>query len=228
MSTDNHHINHQQQKELRRKWHQLTCMLLMQHGFRPQKVADWGCGYGFFLNQAKTVLKAAEIRGFDGAYIDIAHFDAPADAFQPVDLNTDFPVYPCDLAVCLEVAEHLAPAQSDRIVANLCQSSNVVLFSAAIPHQEGLGHINCQYPSFWAHKFLDHGFVAVDALRPFFWANPAQAIWFRQNMMLFIELKTLMRRYGHLLGYARAPVMLDTVHPQMWESLNRQQQARAS
>ena len=224
----NHHDMHQKQKDQRRQWNQIICQALLGLGIRPQTVGDWGCGYGFFLNRAFEILKIREGRGFDGDYIDLTHFDGDSKNFYPTDLNQNFPVYPCDLAVCLEVAEHLAPEKADVIVENLCQSSNVVLFSAALPYQDGLGHINCQYPSYWAQKFLAHNFVPIDAMRQHFWSRPQQAIWFRQNMLLFIEIKTLMRHYQHLLPFITRMDYLDFVHPRLWEGSNKKIQSLTS
>jgi hypothetical protein len=217
--TPNHHKMHQKQKDQRRRWNEIICRKLQSLEIKPKKVGDWGCGYGYFLNRSFEIFNLDEGRGFDGDYIDRAFFDGDEKTLHATDLSQDFPIYPCDLAACLEVAEHLPPAQATQIVDHLCASSNIVLFSAAIPHQEGLGHINCQYPSYWAKKFLDNNFIAVDALRPSFWSNPQQAAWFRQNILLFIEVKTLMTQYQHLIPFIARMDHLDFVHPVFWESM---------
>jgi len=215
---ENHHIDHQHQRDLRRGWNQQICQALAHAGIRPKIVGDWGCGYGFFLNRVQAVFNTQQVRGFDADYVDMAYFDGDPATFQPTDLNNDFPVYPCDLAACLEVAEHLEPARSDLIVERLCQSSKIVLFSAAIPHQPGRGHINCQYSSQWAKRFLRHHYLPVDLLRTQFWGRHQQALWFRQNLLLFIELNTLMLGFPHLVEHICRLDTMDMVHPMMWES----------
>lgn len=88
------------------------------------------------------------------------------------------------LAVCLEVAEHLTEASGRRLVELLCKLSPVVLFSAAIPGQGGLGHINEQWPDYWVDRFHEHGYACSDFIRWRFWDNTAVEPWYRQNMIL--------------------------------------------
>jgi 2-polyprenyl-3-methyl-5-hydroxy-6-metoxy-1,4-benzoquinol methylase len=47
-----------------------------------------------------------------------------------------------DLVICIEVIEHLSDEAAERLVKQITNSTNVVLFSAAIPGQGGIGHIN--------------------------------------------------------------------------------------
>src|SRR5437870_2593605 len=54
-----------------------------------------------------------------------------------------------ELALCIEVAEHLPPRAGDLLVAALSQAAPAVVFSTAIPQQEGTDHINEQWPSYW-------------------------------------------------------------------------------
>jgi hypothetical protein len=74
-----------------------------------------------------------------------------------------------DLAVSLEVAEHLPEKRADRFVDLLRSLAPVVVCSAAKPQQGGLDHVNCQPQSYWIEKFERRGYRfdcgAVDALR---------------------------------------------------------------
>jgi hypothetical protein len=92
-----------------------------------------------------------------------------------------------DLAVCLEVAEHLPESAADGLVDLLSSAAPVVLFSAAIPGQEGEDHINEQWPTYWATKFADRGFESVDVLRPLLWEDQRVDWYYRQNMMLYVR-----------------------------------------
>ena len=71
-----------------------------------------------------------------------------------------------DLAISLEVAEHLSPSRSCGFIDDLTNLSDVVLFSAAIPMQGGTNHINEQPISYWANLFLERGFVPISCIRP--------------------------------------------------------------
>jgi len=54
----------------------------------------------------------------------------------------------------------------------------VVVFSAAIPFQQGDGHINEQWPSFWSNLFAAHGYDCLPDLRHRAWSNPSIEVWY--------------------------------------------------
>jgi hypothetical protein len=62
----------------------------------------------------------------------------------------------------------------------------VILFSAAVPHQGGVNHLNEQWPRYWAERFGAHGYVTVDALRATFWDDERVEWWYAQNMLFFV------------------------------------------
>jgi hypothetical protein len=90
-----------------------------------------------------------------------------------------------DLAMSLEVAEHLHEKAADNLVRQLTRLSDRILFSAAIPGQGGLHHLNERPPAHWAEKFQDCGFTQLDILRPHFWDDERIAWWYRQNFFLY-------------------------------------------
>jgi len=90
-----------------------------------------------------------------------------------------------------------------------------VAFSAAIPGQGGVGHVNEQWPDYWEALFAAKGYVLVDWFRRQLWDDTAIEPWYRQNLFLYVERA----RLGHLHmgadGEARLPLRL--VHPEMFE-----------
>lgn len=62
---------------------------------------------------------------------------------------------PPDIAMCLEVGEHLPPELGDRLVGLLGELSSTVVFSAAPPGQGGVAHINEQPKEYWITRFED-------------------------------------------------------------------------
>lgn len=64
-----------------------------------------------------------------------------------------------DLAVSLEVAEHLPPELGERLVEICTKAAPRVLFSAAPPGQDGQGHINEQPKAYWLERFARHGYT---------------------------------------------------------------------
>jgi len=167
-------------------------------------------------------LGATDILGIDGNYIDSDAMQIPNSSFQPQDLTTDLEVKrQFDLAICLEVCEHLPKMKSVKVVDFLVKSAPAVLFSAAIPGQGGVNHVNEQWQSFWVERFREKNYVAVDILRPLFWRNPEVAYWYAQNIFLFVRGDKLAEypaipeaSHGHSMPF-------DVVHPVRLEAVVR-------
>lgn len=153
----------------------------------PKSVVDVGCGTGTWLKVFQD-LGIKDILGIDGDYVDLSLlkiekiFLSTFDLEKKMSLNRKF-----DLALSLEVAEHLSFESSDIFVKTLCDLSDTIIFSAAIPNQGGQNHINEQEPKYWIEKFEKEGFMLFDVLRPIFWDNPNVDSWYRQNMFLFTK-----------------------------------------
>jgi hypothetical protein len=90
-----------------------------------------------------------------------------------------------DLAISVEVAEHLSEKRADSYVRDLCKLSNLILFSAAIPGQGGYKHINEQWLSYWVEKFKSENFFPDDFIRSQIWENSDVEWWYRQGIVLF-------------------------------------------
>ena len=181
-----------------------------------RSVLDVGCGTGHFL-RAFAEAGIDDFLGIDGDYVPRHQLTIEESRFRAVDLAGGFDLgRRFDLAVSLEVAEHLPPASADTFVASLVRHASSILFSAAIPYQGGDGHLNEQWPSYWAERFERHGYRAYDVIRPALWAIPQVEWWYRQNAVLFCD------DAGHAASArlaASAPVaaeLLDRVHPEAY------------
>jgi SAM-dependent methyltransferase len=169
----------------------------------PRRVVDVGCGRGSWLS---VFLEhgVPEVLGVDGDWVDPASLHIPADRFRRVDLGRPLEVEgDFDLAVCLEVAEHLPEDRAPGLAADLARLAPVVLFSAAVPFQGGVEHVNEQWPDYWAERFAGLGFRAVDILRRELWDDPEVVWWYAQNTLLFV-------REDRLAGLPR---LLEAVNP---------------
>ena len=191
---------------------------------RPACVVDIGCGVGPWLAAAGR-LGATDLLGIDGDYVAREALLVPPDRFLPWDLaqpglaeaalaGRDGHAF--DLAICVEVAEHLPFDAAGRFIAELCRLSDVVLFSAAIPFQHGTGHINEQWPEFWAMHFRAQGFLCFDALRDAIWADPQVRWWYAQNLLVFVREGS--PAAADFATIAPATGCLARVHPEAWLS----------
>lgn len=128
---------------------------------------------------------------------------------------------PYSLAICLEVGEHISEGRSTDLVNLLCCLSDIVLFSAAYPDQDGEGHINCQYPSYWAEKFSAADFHPFDIFRHRIWnhkADPQIQWWYIQNTILYVKKEVAASNF--LYEYDERSIIakgdfsyLDIIHP---------------
>ncbi len=151
----------------------------------PRNAIDVGCGVGTWA--AVLAEHGVDVLGIDGDYVPRAALQIPSDRFRSVDLRR--PPYPqlgrFELAICLEVAEHLPEAVADRFVAFLAGLSPIILFGAAIPGQGGHAHINEQWQGYWIAKFRRHGLYKHDVVRPAVWTDTRVKPWYAQNTFLF-------------------------------------------
>lgn len=152
--------------------------------FRPKTVVDVGCGQGEWLDLFRKH-GVTDVLGIDGSYVDTRSLKIPDECFLPSDLcNLKTVKRQFDIAICLEVAEHLPESVANGFVRFLTTIAPIIVFSAAVPHQPGIGHINCKWPPFWFKQFEQHGYVATDPLRRRLWQNPNVASWYQQNMFV--------------------------------------------
>jgi len=151
----------------------------------PKSVVDVGCGIGTWLKVFKDN-GVTEILGIDSWYVDKNDLKIDSADFIEYDLEESFKTEKkFDLAISLEVAEHLNVESADVFVKTLSELSDVLIFSAAIPNQGGQNHINEKEPEYWINKFKQNGFNVYDVLRPIFWKNPNVDSWYKQNILVF-------------------------------------------
>jgi SAM-dependent methyltransferase len=181
----------------------------------PASLVDVGCGVGTWSKVALD--RGLDVLGIDADYVDRSALVIPeasfatADLTQPLEIDRRF-----DLAISLEVGEHLPPAVARQFVSDLVKLAPAVLFSAAIFHQGGHLHLNEQPQSYWAGLFEEHGYVPADVVRPVVWDDPRVFRWYAQNTLLYLPAADLER-----LGLPR-PAILDVVHPGLFATYRTQ------
>lgn len=162
---------------------------------RPATLIDVGCGTGALLEAlrdrgctvrgleyAEAGLKACRARG-----LNVAKFNLERDCFDPQ--NT------FDVAVSMEVAEHIPEHCADGLVSLLSSVAPVVVFTAAFPGQGGDDHVNEQPASYWIEKFDKNGFSLDNDISERWrnnWKDSGIARWYFLNIMVFRRSEKLM------------------------------------
>jgi SAM-dependent methyltransferase len=152
--------------------------------FKPNSVLDVGCGVGTWLAEFDRN-GVRDYLGIDGDYVDLSRLSIPEKRFRPADLRHRFNVGSFDLTCSLEVAEHLPASSADDFVVSLVASAPIIVFSAAIPYQGGVDHINEQWPTYWAKKFQANGYAVFDPFRAAIKNNTEIEVWYRQNILVY-------------------------------------------
>lgn len=116
--------------------------------FRFNTLADIGCGCGIYAKQFEKL--GIKVTGIDGSIH--AGYGEVKDLRKPI-LGTKH-----DLAICIEVAEHIEPEFVGVFLDNLIQYSNTIVFTGAPPGQGGVNHVNCQPFEYWIKKFRHLGY----------------------------------------------------------------------
>lgn len=127
----------------------------------------------------------------DSDLVGIEALEIPADSFvvvdlaDPLELDRSF-----DIAISLEVGEHLPEPSAETLVESLAKLAPLVLFSAAIPYQ---GRDR-------THERTVAGLLGDDVQtprvrgggcpRPLIWEHPDVKYWYAQNMLLYVRKET--------------------------------------
>ncbi len=157
---------------------------LLFDSYKPSSILDVGCGNGSWL----LVAEKLGVNDFLGIDIQSQDRNKPmlanekfrvVNLEEPINLSRKF-----DMALCLEVAEHLAEKDAALLIENLIRHSDLIVFSAAIPRQGGNLHLNEQEPAYWQQLFNQRGFNTYDEIRPQIWQNEKVQWWYRQNIFI--------------------------------------------
>lgn len=185
---------------------------------QPNSVVDFGCGWGTWLH-AFALNGVENLIGYDGSWNsqekminDRINFIG-ADLNKPINCSTKF-----DLAISLEVAEHLRRESADTFIESLVRASDIILFGAAYPGQGGTDHINERPQSYWAEKFISLDYSPFDVLRPVFWGCKDVEYWYRQNSFIYIKNNTL--AFNKFIKNGFRPIerleFMNCVHPEAY------------
>ena len=200
---------------------------LMVELMHPASVVDVGCGTGAWL-VAFQRRGVADVFGVDGDWVKPEKLLISPNEFLSYDLTKRLQLNRrFDLAISLEVGEHLPASSAQTLVQSLVALSDVVLFSAAVPDQGGYHHVNEQWPEYWAKLFSLNGYVPVDYIRNKVWDDPRVTWWYAQNILIYVA-ESRLHDYPALKPHQvrnQSPV-LTRIHPRFFSLVTSEQTVR--
>lgn len=188
-------------------------MPLIIQWIAPKSIVDFGCAEGAWLREALRQNSRIDILGLDGDYIDKKRLKISEKNFKEVDLRKPISLeHRFELAISTEVAEHLEEESVDVFIDNITKASDRILFSAAIPGQGGVHHVNEQWQSYWVKKFEKRGYYCDFSIRNYFWNMSQISGWRRQNLLFFSKEEK---------NIVLEKQLVDVIHPE--EELRRKE-----
>lgn len=162
-----------------------TVARLLKGEMAIDSLLDVGAGHGAWAAEW-IAAGVPDVLAVDGDYVARDRLAIPAGRFQPHDLSQPLDLgRRFDLVQSLEVAEHLPADKADVFVETLARHGDVVLFSAAVPHQGGEHHVNEQPLGYWRAKFARLGYRPYDFVRPRIASDAEVMPWYRFNTLIY-------------------------------------------
>ena len=188
----------------------------------PTNVVDIGCGRGPWL-KAFSDSGSKELVGIDGDWVSQENMLDKKIKFYSIDLGSTVIKKPInkkfDLAISLEVAEHLKPEQANTFINYLTSFSDTILFSAAFTGQGGTDHFNERPHSYWAKIFKTNGYLPYDLFRSKVWDNKEIEVWYRQNTFLYLKSNTKFEKLFKEKGIEPISeiALMNCIHPDLYQ-----------
>lgn len=118
---------------------------------KPKSFLDVGSGDGAMVNIAEKL--GIDANGMDQLPRPAHPKLIQCDLRLPQDLGRKY-----ELVTSIETAEHIEPQYADIFVDTIVRHAEKrIVFTAAMPGQQGHGHVNCQPAYYWREKFWRHG-----------------------------------------------------------------------
>jgi len=125
--------------------------------FKPQRVFDAGCGWGFLVEAFWD--RSVEAWGRDISDYAISKVRRDVKPYCTVGSLTDPIEGHFELITCIEVLEHMPEAEAKQAIEHMCRAGDVILFSSTPSDLAEESHVNVQPVIYWLRLFRQHGFA---------------------------------------------------------------------
>jgi SAM-dependent methyltransferase len=142
----------------------------------PLSVLDAGCAMGFLVEA--LVKQGVDAQGIDISNYAISRVDESIRDRCRVASLTEPLGRRYDLITCIEVIEHVPPEDTETVLANLSQATDMLLLSTTPQDYGEPTHLNVQPPEFWSAALAHHGFYR-DLDRDMSFLSPWAALYVR-------------------------------------------------
>lgn len=195
---------------------------------QPKSVLDVGCGVGTWCRAFQNA-GVDTVYGIDGPWVKKSELLIDPERFISFDFSgasvpfaPPLPARKFDLAISLEMFEHVDQSKAGELVAFITAQADLVIMGAAIPGQGGVHHVNERWPSYWRELFEKRGFRSYDLIRPLVWEDKAEP-WYPQNMILYhrADVPERARMMVEAAALERLKRPADMAHPALFEMVTR-------
>lgn len=145
---------------------------------RPYSVVEYGSGTGYTLSALRQ--RGVDVLGMelsDAAKAFAREIDPPLEeSILRTDFHSPSTTWPVrgvyDVAICIEVLEHVRPDASDAMIASMAEHAAVCIVSSPPPNPNRPNvnelHINERSTAYWVERFAAQGMVEDETLTAVF------------------------------------------------------------
>ena len=180
--------------------------------FSPKTVLDAGCATGYLVSALRD--RGVEAWGFDISSYAISSAKEEIQPYLNVQSLTDplpshFPNR-FDLAVTIEVLEHMFPEEGSEAIAKLCSYSDTVIFSSTPSDINNRTHVNVQQSEYWAKEFSKNSFFR-NLMQPMDFISPQAMLFHKKDCVpnVIFDYENLLR-IDKIKNKLTATVLFDT------------------
>lgn len=154
--------------------------------FCPKSVVDVGGGVGTWLEPFQKY-ENVRVCCVEGGYVR-KNYRLNEDTLIEKDLEQRICLdQQFEMAISLEVAEHLSEKRADSFIDDLVELSGIIVFSAAVVFQPGDHHVNCKKSSYCKKLFEERHYKRIDCIRPLIASNVNIAWWYKNNIFIYVK-----------------------------------------